>query len=161
MYPRLAVVPIYHKIRVRFSDIFNAVHKLSKALFAKRISDPMEWDIRLVRSNRYKQDLRLSMIAPEVKAPILLHRYPRFLWLATLTTEKGPLCHLVFDATDMGHSNPLHSVVWLGPKDVREAIGDVLNRAGSFDELVLELGSTPISLLRDSCSLPGVHFRKD
>jgi len=122
--PVFIVLPLYHKIRLRFAAIHNVVHGLddllkaafgllgeqagaeqaegAKAMCAKIAG--LEWDLFLSSVQQFKAHVREdAALAPEVREGLLLCGLPRFLWRAVAHSAAGGqrVIELIFDATDL------------------------------------------------------------
>jgi hypothetical protein len=108
----LALVPVYHKIRVPFDrvlreivsfDLFLAALRDSGTEISKRLP-PCHWDLRLKTVNDYKQELRSSASAASMRG-VLERPLPRFLWIASARHKTGTGFDLLFDATGIESDN--------------------------------------------------------
>jgi len=111
--PQVAVIPLYHKVRVTFLDVqvwLLRLHSVLSLLFAR---DPkVEWDVTLVMSNDYKARVKRSgAISTSIAEQLLLRSHPRFIWKATLKYNDTEILELLSDATDMARSLPVYEVV--------------------------------------------------
>jgi len=113
--PVLAIVPVYHKIRLNFVEVLLWITALRPALeyLLSKIQEPSEWDIHLNRSNDLKGFLKGSGL-PNTRLldSLLLEPHPRFVWRAVLSLRGIKLVELWFDATGFGRSFPLHKAIW-------------------------------------------------
>ncbi len=106
--PENLLVPLYHKIRIPFDAISNAVIDLDQLLEGMRIKGMapfdarLEWDIYLTTVNEFKSEIRASTVLDERRRlDIQLQPLPKFLWCATAFCNNEPQVGLVFDATDI------------------------------------------------------------
>jgi hypothetical protein len=105
--PKHFIIPLYHKIRIPFPDVQDAVMSFDKLIVPLKkslpsIREPLEWDIYLTTVN----ELKTAILSGEYPAPkgrreLLLQELPRFLWIATAANDAGPVLTLLFDATDV------------------------------------------------------------
>jgi len=117
LFPFVAIVPIYNKIRLRFMDVSEWITRLNQvvSLVLNRTGTPedrMEWQLRLVPSNSYKTRLRAGALPEASKVAVLSKPHPRFIWEATLLLDDKQVVQLLFDATAMQKSFPIYEVVW-------------------------------------------------
>jgi hypothetical protein len=111
--PTSLVLPLYHKIRVRFATIHNVVRAFDDLL--KKLCDqraglvpPLEWDVALCRVQSWKQEVRSDTSLSVAKRELLLaSSLPRFLWRAVAyrAGSETRVVELHFDATDLEQGN--------------------------------------------------------
>ncbi|MCB1880517.1 MAG: hypothetical protein KDI54_10740 [Gammaproteobacteria bacterium] len=106
--PTILLIPLYHKIRIPFGAIHDAVVSFDAFIESLRESLPVpfdgriEWDVYLTTNNNLKTEIQESDIAKgEYYRDLLLEGMPRFLWRATAFHNDEPLMDLIFDATDI------------------------------------------------------------
>lgn len=105
--PDIMLIPVYHKIRIPFNVIFEAVasfdsvleilRKENKFCFSKRLN----WDIFLTENRNLKSSVKLSALKGDYRAKILLQGMPRFMWRASAYLDNKLKLDLLFDATDI------------------------------------------------------------
>ncbi|MDO8457708.1 MAG: hypothetical protein Q7T07_12470 [Burkholderiaceae bacterium] len=113
------LLPLYHKIRVPFSVIHDAMLSLDAVLEISRSSLPTqaraEWDIYLTTANDYKTSVRADYSGFEFDIkPSLLVDLPRFVWRVTVRTEEQLQLDFLFDATGIAQHDLLVHVVSTG-----------------------------------------------
>lgn len=106
--PSIILIPLYHKIRIPYSTIFNTIiyfHSFIlflnnyKLLWSNR---NFEWDIYLTTINDFKSEfLNQKYIVGQELFDVLSEPLPHFIWRATATLDKQPVLDLLFDATDI------------------------------------------------------------
>lgn len=105
----ILVIPIYHKIRIEYEAIQNAVFHFHEAFsyvanecgFARK---PSCWDIRLASSIEFKKTMHNDdTLKVSERLRSLQKELPRFIWIAIARDDKDnlPVLGLVFDATDI------------------------------------------------------------
>lgn len=119
----VAIVPTYHKIRIRFDKIIAIIESfgallnllvgspklarkeegISKPLFGKSLV----WDVYLTTVNDVKNRIRTreSSLTLEQRLEVLTRAMPRFLWCATLWHDGKKILEILFDATDIEQGN--------------------------------------------------------
>lgn len=116
LYPKFAIIPIYHKIRLKFMDVYEKIAFLHNHVFKKSqlgMEIHFEWDIRLTKSNDYKSKLKNRKFEGRaLDEKIYGKGLPRFLWITTLRFKRQEDLELVFDATDFANGSPLIGVGW-------------------------------------------------
>jgi hypothetical protein len=113
--PFLAIVPVYHKIRLNFVEVYRWITALRPALeyLLSKIEEPSEWDIHLIRSNDLKGLFKVSGLTnAHLLDSLLLRPHPRFVWRAVLSIHGTKLLELLFDATGFARSFPLYEAIW-------------------------------------------------
>jgi hypothetical protein len=115
LWPTVIIVPVYHKIRIRFPDVqgwITQAHRLFR-LWLNKVD--LEWDVRLCMASDYKADLQTSDWLPvAIRDRGLRQDLPRFLWRATLWADGHAAVDLLFDATGLARTVPFVSASWLG-----------------------------------------------
>jgi hypothetical protein len=114
VYPAVVVVPVYPKIRLTFLDVQEWLTPVERIMSLIRPeSRSGEWDVHLVRSNDYKEQLKHDSLVPDaVKESLLLAHHPRFWWRAALRVDGLEVCEFLFDATGIARSAPVGIVLW-------------------------------------------------
>lgn len=117
--PDFLLLPLYHKIRIPFSLIHDAMAALDTALVATVESEiekdcwdiPLqraEWDIYLTTVNDYKKSVRSEYIAAGLDPTPSLHLdLPRFLWRVIARSSGVLSLDVLFDATGIAQHNLL------------------------------------------------------
>lgn len=117
------MLPLYHKIRIPYSEIHDAMLELDGLaeltrlnLFAK--TSRAEWDIYLTTASDYKCSVRENYRAWGIEpAESLFKELPRFMWRVTLRIDEKVDAELLFDATGIANHNLLvHHVSRAGGK---------------------------------------------
>jgi hypothetical protein len=116
--PLLALIPLYHKIRIPFEDVLEHILHFHAFLrgFPREPGKPapedFEWDIHLTQVNDFKEDLRQSTeLNAATKLRWLTEPMPRFLWRATAECNGARIIDILFDATDIHTSDGVHAVI--------------------------------------------------
>lgn len=110
--PMALLIPLYHKIRIPYASIHEAVRSFDYFIKlivgwvdpAKRID--LEWDIGLTTGTDIKRQILQSNTSGTLKktrSEILCESFPRFLWKASAYRSGNLLLDLLFDATDIEH----------------------------------------------------------
>lgn len=108
------LIPLYHKIRIPFEPINDAViifdafvEDLRAFISDLSIAERLKWDIYLTDINELKSETRcLCKARGNYFRDILLEPMPRFLWRATARSQDNNLVlDLLFDATDIERGN--------------------------------------------------------
>jgi hypothetical protein len=118
--PNHILLPLYHKIRIPYEDIHDAMVALDVFLeHARRKHIPelgrAEWDIFLTTANAYKIALREDYANSGVDLMrSLLTNLPRFLWRVMVRVDEELHLDLLFDATGIARHDLLVHVVSTG-----------------------------------------------
>ncbi len=104
--PKALIVPLYHKIRIRFDSILHWVldndERYRAAEKPSRLPASLEWDIYLTTEDVVKSDVRkATSLSPGKRWRLLEQPLPRFLWRATALSEGSRVYDFLFDATDI------------------------------------------------------------
>ena len=115
MLPTVAIVPVYGKIRVSFMRIYlswlTRLHEVTKKLAVG--DEEAQWDIHLITSNDYKEEIRTAGVPTDVSERLRLRTHPRFVWRVRLYLSGAAALELLADATDMPPSFPFYGLIWL------------------------------------------------
>lgn len=109
--PKLILVPLYHKIRIPYHTIENALLPFDALLDLLRQMMPwqsrLEWDVFLTTNNEFKCDLASGDLPIDVdcRERLRVKSLPRFLWRATAWDGDQRILDLLFDATDIEQGN--------------------------------------------------------
>lgn len=113
LYPQVAVIPVYNKIRVTFPTIQDRAERMADAMAgAFAPSQRFEWDIHLTSTNDYKVKLHDLGLPIDVVETLCVTQHPRFIWRLLLTIDKRSVIELLADATDMERSCPIYAIIW-------------------------------------------------
>lgn len=144
MYPEVIIIPIYHKIRLRFIDVQILLTRLHDVLtsFLSTLNLNLEWEISLSRSNDYKVAAKAShaLYKGHIES-LLMEPHPRFIWQALLRNNNQPTLELLIDATDMQRSFPVYQMIWHDDA-VRHRVEMIAN-APSLQHILLSMLSEP------------------
>jgi len=112
--PMQVIIPVYHKIRLTFVDVYRWVTVFLPALrYHFGNIEALEWDVHLTFSNDVKGLMRTSDLRKDAfLESLLVEHHPRFVWRAILKFGEIRLVELLFDATGFARSFPLYRVVW-------------------------------------------------
>lgn len=126
--PLNMLVPLYHKIRIPFGFIHDALLPLDGLLETIRsqghirLSGRVIWDIHLTTVNQLKCEVRATVnLSPDRRRDLLTQHLPRFIWRAKAMDGENGLLDLLFDATDV-EQGPL----FLGLVVYDEAFADTM-----------------------------------
>ncbi|MGD8719666.1 MAG: hypothetical protein PVH29_12705 [Candidatus Zixiibacteriota bacterium] len=99
--PWYVIIPVYHKIRIRYENVFGFVETLTDAIRDIGLwKEEYEWDIQLRRQIDYKKDIKKSVLfSASEKFKTLTENYPRFVWITSLFSGEVKLLDIVWDAT--------------------------------------------------------------
>jgi len=106
-YPHALLIPLYHKIRIPYSMIYEKIVEFDGWLLSLKEISPIlssgrpVWDIQLTEANTYKEDMRKTALASDRKQDLLFDSFPRFLWRASAIVNGQPVMNILFDATDI------------------------------------------------------------
>ena len=116
--PEFLLVPLYHKVRIPFEAVQEAVELFANliAAFAGAPGSPfsgfVEWEVFLTCVNDFREGLLESKaLSGEPAERVLCDNFPRFMWRATLCADQSPKVDLLFDATDIEQGQFFHRAV--------------------------------------------------
>ena len=112
--PDLAMIPVYHKIRIEMPAIAGCVQELDERIIrwcnwvlspGKANAAGYEWDVFLDTVSGFRNDIRgRHDIDSNLKAVLLTTQMPRFLWRAIGYDGERRMIELLFDATGVERS---------------------------------------------------------
>lgn len=146
--PDLLLVPLYHKIRIPYDDVFEAVIGFDGFLKTLPRSPEklhvLEWDLHLSTVNDLKTDLQKSNLPAAVRVSWLTRSMPKFLWRATASRNAEQVFDILFDATGIHTSHGVHGVVFYQP-----AIQSILKLIAASPDLdqIADLGEGALRIL--------------
>ncbi|WP_061959682.1 hypothetical protein [Cupriavidus pauculus] len=114
--PDLILLPLYHKIRIPFVTIHDAMLGLDAVLEQARGrmqgQNRAEWDIFLTTASDYKSSVRKDYEGMDIDVmPSLLADLPRFLWRVIVRVDEKLELDFLFDATGIAqHDLLVHAV---------------------------------------------------
>lgn len=114
LYPHVAIIPIYNKIRITFLDIQEWLTRLDKVLQLIFPVDEVhqEWDVHLTTTNRYKGKIKEVSLDQKILENILFKQHPRFIWRSIFRVNNIKVLEMLADATDMARSFPFYQAIW-------------------------------------------------
>jgi len=111
--PLVALIPIYGKVRLGFTDIHVWAQNFMMLVKAMQIDiTGSEWNIRLTDTQHLKRTIREKMKDVPGVIDLLAKPQPHYIWHAALSTNGNPLIDLLCDATGIARSCPVFDVVW-------------------------------------------------
>ncbi|CAM4099012.1 hypothetical protein [Pseudoalteromonas byunsanensis] len=124
------VFPIYHKIRISYSQIFDFVCKMNDEIYSLKLlkgskSFSFSWDINLTNSSNYKSNvLEREDLSIEQKRAVLIKNLPKYLWVANGSNvyHDDDEFEVVFDATGIHHDT---NVCFVLPTPTALSIKDI------------------------------------
>lgn len=112
--PVAVVIPVYNKIRLTFLEVLGGLtplHTVFSLILPE--SRKVEWDVHLILSNRYKEELKSDpALSSETKESLLLAHHPRFWWRAVMKVDGQALCEVLCDATGIARSLSVNLIIW-------------------------------------------------
>lgn len=110
--PDIVLIPLYHKIRIPFEVIHDAILELDGILawIRKTLDSQLqrpEWDIYLTTVSEYKKDIHTryrSSLGPRLE-DFLTESLPKYLWRVTALHDEESVLDMVFDATGIAQHN--------------------------------------------------------
>lgn len=127
--PIAIVVPVYHKIRLTFIEVQQALLGLDKLVRAVIPGDlSAEWEIRLTTVNAHKGRVRTNpRLTEQKREAVLLSSHPRFIWKANLRLGGQTRLQILADATEIRGAFPFYAATWYDDSD-KVALTNTLSR---------------------------------
>lgn len=105
-FPTIALVPLYHKVRIPFETVNDGIGLFDLLLRATHCPvSPLVWDVHLITVSDLKEEILQSVLKPELKHEILTKAMPRYIWRATAYADNSPALALLFDATEIAQAS--------------------------------------------------------
>jgi hypothetical protein len=118
--PTILLIPIYHKIRIPFETVHDAILGFDQFIMAileidkdyANFNGRLEWDIYLTTNNDLKLDVRKrAVLKGGCLSDFLTQGMPKYVWRATALQGDKVFLDLIFDATDIERGELLFSVL--------------------------------------------------
>jgi len=131
--PHVLIVPVYHKVRLRFATVQDALNSFDSYIRSLNVILPngakfadVEWDVRLMDITQLRDwAFKDQGISESDKLSLLMRSRPRYVWVSTAYVRKTNLISVLSDATDMDRSFSLNQIVCHGDS-VKPAISAML-----------------------------------
>lgn len=101
------LIPVYPNIRISYDDVLSIVYGIDGVLtlaFEDHFEDDLQWEIFLVHSNNFKDELRKSKVEKNTKLKILKSSYPKYIWQISCFVGSEKILDYIFDATSLSTS---------------------------------------------------------
>ncbi len=125
--PFLMIIPLYHKIRILFKEIFEAIHEFDhyfRFCAPESFDRDLEWQIVLAEVNELKRSIYWERdFSPINRSDVLRRRLSRYMWRASAYYDQQPFLELLFDATDIEQGR-----LFLGPIEHDPELAAVLSK---------------------------------
>ncbi|MDN5203941.1 hypothetical protein QQ008_21290 [Fulvivirgaceae bacterium BMA10] len=96
------IMPVYPKIRIKYQDIYDHISRIDWIFYENRFFEyELKWDVYLIESNQYKQEILASSYDDEIKKKSVLKHYPRYIWVARSIVGGDHVFDLIYDSTDI------------------------------------------------------------
>lgn len=145
--PQTLLIPVYHKIRVCYEEVWRCAYSMGQAIKALEISMGIKlgltWDIVLSASNEFKDCVRKdSDIEKADKLRFLKTGLPRYIWNVTACLNGERRAIFCIDATDAGQGLRVAGAVFYS--------SDILDLVKIMSSSAVGLSDNP---LYKACSL--------
>jgi hypothetical protein len=106
-FPINLLIPIYHKIRIQFDIVHDAIRTFDGVInslrtFGLPIEELIEWDIQLSTTNTIKSEIfNNDSISDGYRSDFLKGGLPKYIWRAIAEVKDQKILELIFDATDI------------------------------------------------------------
>ncbi len=149
--PDLVLIPLYHKIRIPYEVIHDAILELDSVMawiretLDSQLQRP-EWDIYLTTVSEYKKDIHSRYRAKlgTTLEDFLVESLPKYLWRVTAFHGHEAALDMVFDATGIAQHNLVLQTIRLNPEleaMLQAALPQVVSRVpeGQLKNILLQL----------------------
>jgi hypothetical protein len=108
--PTQIIVPVYPKIRLTYLQALKWLTRLAATAEGVAASPASAWDLYLIDTNAYKENLRGSKLVGRRKMNQLTSNQPRFFWRCIFANQGSERFEMLIDATGFDRSFPIFSV---------------------------------------------------
>jgi hypothetical protein len=101
--PTCLIVPLDRKIKVSYEEIIDKI-KIIKFLLSEYLNTNFRWDIFLIKSNVYKEQIIEKIRQKENLNNLLYTSLPQYIWIAQAYDKKyseEPIFDFIFDSIEM------------------------------------------------------------
>ncbi|GHT30146.1 hypothetical protein AGMMS49574_08960 [Bacteroidia bacterium] len=101
--PICLIVPLDRKIKIPYEEIIDKV-KIIKYLFAVFFDTSFIWDIFLIKSNTYKEQVKKRVKQKKNLQKLLYTSLPQYIWVAQAYVDgyyEEPIFDFIFDSVEM------------------------------------------------------------
>lgn len=119
------IVPVYPKVRISYEDIEAIVRGIDAVLtifFDRKIKHDLVWDIKIVYSELFKDEIKKSSLDEEEKLKRLKASLPKYLWIATCYIGVHKVFQFTFDATDVNNGMIGEDLICYLPESERKIL---------------------------------------
>lgn len=144
------IIPIYHKIRIKYEEARVEVARLSALL--KALDIDLHWDLKLTTVPRFHASIADdSSVDPDTRRMVYTKPWPRFIWRARGFYDGAPAMELLMDATDIQRSFFVDELIFMEPS-IPSMLSNILSEDRVTDLMRSRLGFSRqwIQLLRES-----------
>lgn len=148
------IVPVYHKIRIKFLEVLKWPNRLTQFFQSLGWTQPsgplmLRCDIFLTTVNELKSNLRTRCSDVQLLKAVLLRSHPRFIWRIRAYHENTPLFELLADGTDIARSF-LPYLIWFEHPGFGQVIRSQIGRSDWDNNVTNYLSSKFVQLLREA-----------
>lgn len=151
------LAPVYEKIRVSYEEVWNMAYPFDSwsSFYFRAIK--MKWQIRLVRSNAFKESFRnKANVSNNDRLRVLKLGMPKYLWEITVLLNDVENAIFCVDATDAGQGLNIILSVFLYSDLLKIAYG--LRQKGCFEIVSSAINDVCFKALRDNYSQDEFSF---
>jgi len=101
--PSCLIVPLDRKIKVPYEEVVDKV-KIIKYLFLIHLNASFIWDIFLIKSNTYKEQIKKQVKHKDNLQELLYKSLPQYVWVAQAYIDghyEEPIFDFIFDSVEM------------------------------------------------------------
>jgi hypothetical protein len=154
MDPVVIIIPVYHKIRIKFLDVTDWIQAIDQyftsiGMFGPDASLTLEWDVFLSTLNKFREELWGSIRNTNMGRKLLLDNHPRFIWRIQASVRGLPLFEILADATDMARSFFFYRM-WFKHKDFGQYLKSKITEPGGKESIAKYLTSKFVKLVEES-----------
>lgn len=78
--PKHLFIPVYHKVRVSYEEVWSSVYEFDKSIRIV-LGESIEWSISLTTSNKLKEEIRsCDDLSPSKKLKFIQKGFSRYIW---------------------------------------------------------------------------------
>jgi hypothetical protein len=101
------IIPLFPKVRISYDDmepLLLAIAGMYKTIFLGILPSGFVWDMKLMYSECYKQDVMNSELENETKLKLISKNFPKYIWVATCYCKETKTTDFIFDATGISNA---------------------------------------------------------
>jgi hypothetical protein len=135
--PTCLIIPLDRKIKVQYEDVKDKI-SIIDYLFDICLNESFVWDIFLIKSNTYKEQIKKQVKSKETLQRLLYTSLPLYIWVAQAYVKEyyeEPIFDFIFDSVEMPYDGKpfLSNIYSTSFKDCLEKVDIEIRKLFSDD----------------------------